>query len=194
MSDTNTVTKSTLYIAVAVSLIAGFLGGVVYTIYNAPASAPATVQSQPGTNTQPSKAVLLEQEVKKNPENAVSWANLGHAYFDSNQVSQAITAYNKSLELLPGNPDLLTDLGVMYRRNSQPQQAVEAFDRAIKENPKHEQARFNKGVVLLNDLHNHDGAVKVWEELIQLNPNVTLPSGAPLKELIEKIKAKGQQN
>ena len=77
----------------------------------------------------------------------------------------------------------------MYRRNSQPDKAIETFDRAVKANPQHEHARFNKGVVLLNDLHDPAGAVKVWEELIQINPMATTPSGSPLTDLIEKVKA-----
>ncbi|RUM33105.1 MAG: hypothetical protein DSY58_09500 [Desulfobulbus sp.] len=189
-SMTNTtVTKPTLYVAIAISLIIGFLGGVVFSIYNAP-DAPANVQpeSTGASASKTSKIARLEEDVQTHPDNAVSWANLGHAYFDSNQFTLAIKAYNTSLELHPGNPDLLTDLGVMYRRNGQPQKAIESFNRAIQENPQHEQARFNKGVVLLNDLNDPVRAVDVWEKLLIINPQASMPSGSPLRELVEKIK------
>jgi len=187
MSEKNCVARSTMYIAVAVSLLTGFLAGVVYTIYNAPAKVEQA-QSQASGSRQEARITQLENLTKQHPDDAESWAKLGHAYFDANQFAQAITAYNKSLEIRPGNADLLTDLGVMYRRNKQPRKAIEAFNRAIKENPKHEQARFNKGVILLNDLHDPASAVRVWEELLQLNPQVRLPSGTSLTELIQKIK------
>lgn len=187
MSKNNCVTQSSLYIAVAISLLTGFLAGVAYTIYKAPEKGQQTQSRSPGIRLA-ARIAQLEKLTKQQPDNAESWANLGHAYFDSNQFAQAITAYNKSLDIRPGNADLLTDLGVMYRRNQQPEKAIEAFNRAIKENQKHEQARFNKGVILLNDLHDTAGAVQVWEELLQLNPQVRLPSGTPLTELIQKIK------
>jgi cytochrome c-type biogenesis protein CcmH/NrfG len=190
MSEKNSVSKSTLYVAVGISLIAGFLGGVVYTIYNAPAPVTTTANMQQQAQAPPlsAKIARLEQESKKHPDDPAVWESLGHAYFDSNLTAQAIQAYNKSLELRPQNPNLLTDLGVMYRRNSQPEKAVAAFDKALSQEPQHQQAMFNKGVVMLNDLHDPDGAVAVWEHLIQLNPEVTIPTGASLKELVEKIK------
>ena len=184
MVENNTVAKSTMYIAMAVSLLVGFLGGVVYSVYNGPAGTQTAVV----TDEASSNIVSLEDEVKNHPDNGIAWSNLGHAYFDSDQYAKAIVAYNKSLELHPGNADLLTDLGVMYRRNGQPDKAIETFDRAVKANPQHEQARFNKGVVLLNDYNNPTAAIVVWEELVQVNPRAATPSGAPLTDLIKDIK------
>lgn len=184
MAENNTVSKSTMYIAIAVSLLVGFLSGVVYSVYNAPTGTQTAVVADEGT----SKIASLEEEVKNHPDSSISWANLGHAYFDSNQFAKAISAYNKSLELNPGDANVLTDLGVMYRRNGQPEKAVETFDLAVKANPMHEPARFNKGVVLLNDLHDPAGAVQAWEEVVRLNPGATTPTGSPLTDLIQKIK------
>lgn len=185
MAENNTVSKSTMYIAIAVSLLVGFLSGVVYSVYNAPTDSQTAAVEDQGA----SKIASLEKEVKEHPDNGIAWTNLGHAYFDSDQHEKAIYAYNKSLELHPGDANLLTDLGVMYRRNGQPDKAIETFDLAIEGNPQHEPARFNKGVVLLNDLHDPAGAVKVWEELVQFNPGAATPNGSPLTELINKIKA-----
>jgi len=75
----------------------------------------------------------------------------------------------------------------MYRRNGQPQKAVELFDRAITIAPNLEQPRFNKGVVLLNDMKDREGAIKAWEELLKINPNALAPGGQPLTELIKTI-------
>ena len=190
MSENSTVPKSTMYIAMAVSLLVGFLGGVVYSVYNAPPDVHVAAPAQEGS----SKIAGLEQEVKEHPDNGIAWTDLGHAYFDSDQYAKAITAYNKSLELHPGNADLLTDLGVMYRRNGQPDKAIEAFDRAVKANPQHEQSRFNKGVVLFNDFHDTSGAVKVWEELVAMNPAATGPTGAPLVDLIKDVKKQAAES
>ena len=106
---------------------------------------------------------------------------------------KAINAYTKSLELAPGNPDVLTDLGVMYRRNGQSDQAIASFDQAIKAAPYHEQSRFNKGVVLMFDKHDQAGALKVWEELLAINPNVTAPNGQPLADFMVELQKKNNQ-
>ncbi len=185
----NSVAKSTMYVAIAMALLVGFLGGVVYTIYNAPAPVPSAPIPANATALQSSRIMELEKATRQHPDNADTWAMLGHAYFDSNQAAQAISAYTASLKLQPDNPDVLTDLGVMYRRNHQPQKAIETFELAIQKDPDHQQARFNQGVVFLNDLHDTAAAIKVWQELLQRNPSVTIPSGAPLSEFIEKIKA-----
>lgn len=190
MAENSTVSKSTIYIAMGVSLLVGFLSGVIYSVYNAPTNMQAAVVSEETG----SKIAGLEAEVKAHPDNGVAWTNLGHAYFDSDQFAKAISAYNKSLEIHPGNADLLTDLGVMYRRNGQLNKAIEAFDRAVQANPQHEPSRFNKGVVLLNDFHDTPGAIKVWEELLAINPQATGPSGAPLTELIRDVKEQTAQS
>jgi cytochrome c-type biogenesis protein CcmH/NrfG len=185
MSAQDTVAKSTLYLAVAVSLAAGFLGGVVYSIYHAPADVHVAVTDD-GTD---SKIAALEAEVRDHPDNGIAWTNLAHAYFDSNRYGKAIEAYEKALQLHPGNPDLLTDLGVMYRRNGQSDKAIEAFDRAIKADPRHEQSRFNKGVVLINDFHDMNGALLAWEELVRINPDATTPSGSLVADMVRELKA-----
>ena len=99
-------------------------------------------------------------------------------------------AYNNALELNPGNPDVLTDLGVMYRRKGQPLEAIKAFDKAIKIDPRHEASRFNKGVVLLHDLNDSEGAIRAWEELVEVNPFARANGDELVLKLIEKIKGR----
>ncbi len=128
--------------------------------------------------------------MQKNPQNVEAWTNLGHLYYDSDQVEKAITAYNKSLALAPDNADVLTDLGVMYRRAGNPRQAIASFDRAIQVNAKHETARFNKGIVLLYDLKDQAGAIAAWQGLVSLNPMATAPNGQLVSEIIKEIQNK----
>ena len=179
-------------------LIIGFLSGIVFSIYKAPASGGAAkvatgqpqAQAAKLTAEQTQHLLQLELEVQKNPTNAEAWTTLGHLYFDSDQADKAITAYNKSLALAPNNPDVLTDLGVMYRRAGNPQQAVASFDRAIQANAKHETARFNKGIVLLYDLKDQPGAIAAWQGLVSLNPMATTPNGQLISEMLKEMQDK----
>jgi len=187
----NGVKKQTLYISIAVSLVIGFLVGVIYSDRSSgPGGQIAQQQGQQQAVQQDQwaqKIASLQFAAQQNPNNAETWTQLGHAYFDTNQPAKAIEAYNKSLAIIPGNVPVLVDLGVMYRRNSQPDKAIEIFDKALELQPGFEQALFNKGVVLYNDLGDTKGAVKVWKELIAINPNAQGPNGALVSEMVENL-------
>lgn len=181
----NTVKVSTLYGVAILCLAAGFLGGVVFSIYKsggAPVASQAPAQNNVGDRSRELEA--LTKETAQNPANANAWVELGNLYFDTNQFEKSIWAYNKSLEIDPKNANVWTDMGVMFRRNNQPQEAVNAFDEAIKVDPKHEIARFNKGIVLLHDLNNPEQGIQAWENLLNINPLAMAPNGKSVDELV----------
>lgn len=190
------VKKTTMMLTALIALAAGFLGGVVYSAYkldslNHPAvhapsgNAPGREAGRPDHSD---KIRALEMETSENPGNEAAWIQLGNLYFDADKFDGAIRAYKKALEITPDNPDVMTDLGVMYRRKGQPEKAVRSFDRAMSIDPGHNVSRFNKGVVLMHDLNDSEGAIESWEELLRLNPSAKAPSGQPLGEMIEEIK------
>jgi cytochrome c-type biogenesis protein CcmH/NrfG len=194
--ESNFVKKETMLIVALIALVVGFLGGIFYSaLQSGPTgsilttSAPPQQQQQPPgfTREQASNILRLEQEVAANPTNVEAWTQLGHVYFDTNNPAKAISAYEKSLELRPNDPNVLTDLGTMYRRNGQPDKALTSFDRAIAVDPRHEQSRFNKGIVLRYDMNDREGAVKAWEELLAINPNAMAPNGQPVSEAIKSL-------
>lgn len=179
-----------------IGLIIGFLGGLFYSVYG-PGSENQTKPAvfSPGTSGQPNitsqqtrKILELEKETESNPENAITWLQLGNLYFDTDNPQRAIDAYKKYIGIIPDNPNVWTDLGVMYRRNGQPKEAIAAFSKAIEIDPRHQQSRFNKGVVFLHDLNDPIAAKKEWEELAKLNPNFIAPGGRPLTEMIGSLK------
>ncbi|MBU1695740.1 MAG: tetratricopeptide repeat protein, partial [Proteobacteria bacterium] len=134
------------------------------------------------------KILQLEQYLEQNSMDAEAWAQLGHLFFDSNQVKNAIEAYEKSLAIEPGKTGVITDLGVMYRRDGQPEKAIQAFDKAISIDPSFETARFNKGVVLLHDLKDFTGGIRAWEEIVEQNPMAMAPNGESMDALVQRMK------
>ena len=145
------------------------------------------------TQEQSQTLAALLQVTKTTPDNVNAWTQLGHLYFDSGQHQKAIEAYEKSLELDAKRPDVWTDLGVMYRRAGDPKKAIEKFDRALSINPQHEIARFNTGVVLMHDLNDVDGALRAWEELLQINPLAQTPGGQPVQTMVDQLKKNRSQ-
>ena len=192
------VKKQTLVITTAAALAFGFLGGVVFTIYKSPPQ--RSFRAAPGGQSQPQpvqpdgRGDLAAQipgliaETARDPNNVDAWIQLGNVYFDTGSHQKSIDAYKRALELDPGNANVWTDMGVMYRRSGRPDKAVESFTQAMANDPKHEISRFNKGLVLLHDINDIEGAIAAWEELVALNPVAVTPSGQPLEELIMSMK------
>lgn len=190
------VKKNTMLLVSGICLAVGFLGGIALSVYKSGSALtiPSSMtQQQPVTNKGPSaeetgQILVLEKEISSNPNNNQAWIQLGNLYFDTQQYIKAIHAYETSLSLDPNNADVQTDLGVMFRRNGQPEKAIDAFNRAIQINPRHEISRFNKGIVLMHDLNDTQGAVQVWEELVKMNPQAKAPNGLLVSEMVLKLK------
>lgn len=181
------MTRQNAVLLSAVMLAIGFIGGTIFGVIKAP---PITGGSSPAargvSNGPPAEMfAALEAETARNPENAENWVQLGNAYFGAEQYQRAIDAYEEALAIAPGNPNVLSDMGVMYRRSGQPEMAVEIFDRAIAADPAHEVSRMNKGIVLMHDLNDEEGALKAWEELLEINPLATFGDGRTLDEIIQ---------
>ena len=69
-----------------------------------------------------------------------------------------------------------------------PEDAIKAFDQAIAADPKHEVSRMNKGIVLLHDLNDFDGAIRAWEGLLEVNPIATAPNGVSIDSMVVQLK------
>ncbi|MGW8193779.1 MAG: tetratricopeptide repeat protein [Desulforhopalus sp.] len=162
------------------------------TVYKGEIPGPVQVTPSGGdgqNNNETAQAILnLEAEVTANPDNFQNWVRLGHLYFDTSQPEKAIGAYTKALELHSGDANLLTDLGVMYRRAKQPEKAIEQFDLAIKKDPTHVPSRFNKGIVLMYDLGDPEGAIASWEEVLKIDPQAKTSSGETISDIIKQVK------
>ncbi len=189
------VKKENVYLACLLSLAVGFFGGVMFGIYKTGPSGPvqtaAPVQPAPipqSSADRSNEIAALEREVAANPSNVAAWISLGNNYFDTDQYEKSIQAYKKALELAPDNANVWTDMGVMYRRSGRPQEAVKAFDKAMEVDPKHETSRFNKGIVLMHDLNDIEGAIAAWESLLKINPVAVAPNGQSVDQMVVGMK------
>ena len=189
----NFVRKETFLIVTLLALAVGFFGGVVFSVFKSDApipgqSAPMQPQPQAAAPVDADRIAVLVRQTEANPGDTKAWTELGNAYFDAGQFEKSISAYRKSLELDPSNPNVWTDMGVMYRRSGKPEDAIKAFDQAIAADPKHEVSRMNKGIVLLHDLNDFDGAIRAWEGLLEVNPIAMAPNGGSIDEMIVQLK------
>ncbi|UCD81629.1 MAG: tetratricopeptide repeat protein [Desulfobacterales bacterium] len=193
------VRKETFWLGTLLALAVGFFGGVMFAVFKsdtAPVPGPTPAQAPQAQVGQPDRSRMiaaLENETAKNPLKVEAWIQLGNEYFDSDQFEKSIQAYQKALELDPANANVWTDMGIMYRRSGNPQKAIECFDKAIATDPKHEPSRLNKGIVLLHDLKDFDGAIKAWEELLEVNPIAMAPTGRSVDEMVQQMKKQANE-
>lgn len=184
-------TENTILL-IALALVIGFVGGVVFSAYRSSHS----IMPTGGQNVAPenlsqeklNQIKTLKEQTQNQPTDPAAWSQLGHLYFDTGQIDQAIDAYEHSVSLNANQPDVLTDMGVMYRRSGNPKKAIEQFDKALAIRPDHEIALYNKGIVLMHDMKDAKGAADVWSQLLIINPNATTPSGEPLTKMVDQLK------
>ncbi|MBM9548096.1 tetratricopeptide repeat protein [Leptospira sp. 201903074] len=77
-------------------------------------------------------------------QDALSWFNLGVCYVGLNQISNAISAYENSIELDPTYPEPYFNLGGLYWNSSEIEGAKSIWDIAIKTFPNHKLATVAK--------------------------------------------------
>ncbi len=195
-----TLAPVTLILIIALTFILGLLTGSLLVHDSSPqpgAVQPQAAQQQPSSAQpqaaqQPSPEVQqhiaeLEKKALSDPTDRPLLVELGNAYFDTGNYAKSVQAYEAALAINGNDAAVLTDCGVMYRALGQYDKALEKFARAREVEPGHAFAIFNTGVVLNYDLHRHDEAIEVWNELLRLHPDMTTPDGRPIKTFIQQV-------
>lgn len=130
----------------------------------------------------------LEIALAGKPGDQATWIELGNLYFDTHQARKSITSYEKAIAFGPVSADVWTDLGIMHREAGEPKLAVETFDAALKLDPTHQNALYNRGVVLLHDLRDRAAGIEAWERLLKVNPQARNPEGRSMQGIVDDLK------
>jgi uncharacterized protein HemY len=137
-----------------------------------PGGAPGgTSPAVPGGGTGPMPEIAqLMAYVAQNPNDADAVLTLANANYDIKNWSRAAELYQQYLALVPGSPDVLTDLGVATRQLGDFDQALGYFDQAQALAPQHFPSRFNEVVVLAFDLGDFAAARVLLTEMRTMQP------------------------
>ncbi len=128
-----------------------------------------------------------KQRLEANPKDVEALIALGNANFDIQRFDKATELYLRALEIEPKNVLVRTDLASCYRNMGDVEQAFKELNQVLSIDPKHENALYNLGVLLLNDKQDPKGAAAAWERLIAAHPDVAYASD--LKKKIEELNA-----
>lgn len=94
--------------------------------------------------------------------------NLGRAYAEDKNFTEAIICYKKALALDEKDFESWFNLGIAYRNINQYENSLKAYERALLINPKHVSLHFNLGNLydLMNDTQK---AIEYYEKALEYN-------------------------
>jgi tetratricopeptide (TPR) repeat protein len=140
----------------------------------APAAAPtasASPSQRPTPTLDEGRVQALTTIVKNDPNNADAVVQLANTYFDGERWDDAITWYERALQIKPQDADISTDLGVSYYYTNRPDQALSQFEQSLKIDPQHTKTLLNKGIVLAFGKENLSAAAEEWKKVVTLAPD-----------------------
>lgn len=131
----------------------------------------------------------LKAALAKNPKDRVSLNRMANIYHDAGKYDQAISFYQKVLDIDPKDVDARTDMGICMREMGKPDEALAQFRTSLSYNAQHWQTWLNLGVVSLFDRNDVAGATEAFAKVESLNPGFKdLPL---LKEALKKARESG---
>ena len=153
----------------------------------APAAAPAATGQRPPATLDETRVKALQEAIQQDPKNAGNHTQLGNTYFDAEQWTNAIDAYERSLRLNPNDVNVSTDLGVSYFYANRADDALAQFERSLKLDPKHTKTLLNKGIVLAFGKENLPAAAEAWKQVVEIAPDS--PEGQRARSALEGVAA-----
>ena len=93
---------------------------------------------------------LGNQWAQSEPGNVTAWFVLGRANTKLQRYAEAITAYQRDLQLAPNDVDALNNLGNLYRTRKQYREAMSAYRDAVQIDPDYVLAWHNLGLAFFS--------------------------------------------
>ena len=90
--------------------------------------------------------------------------------FQNFRFSEAISYYDKVLEINPNHEDALSNKGAVLFQLGKLEEAIPYFDKVLEINPNHIGALNNKGSVLV-ELKRSEEAIPYFDKVLEINPN-----------------------
>jgi tetratricopeptide (TPR) repeat protein len=130
--------------------------------------------------------LLLQEELKKNPENQRAYSYLGDILLKKGRYDDAMILYRKSLDINPGNAFDYFRLGQIYYYKKESGPAIENFEKSCKLNPELKFAYYHIGLTFLMLLRDKDNTIKNWQNFIDIAPGD--PQYGKIRKAIELLR------
>jgi len=115
------------------------------------------------------KGVTLPEKSNELEQNLLTYFNMGVNLYRQREISKAIQAYQRVIELEPTYFEAYNNMGIIYQDIGDFDKAIEAYHKAIEVNPKYEKAYNNLGILLFLTNRNEE-SLKAFQKALEINP------------------------
>lgn len=123
---------------------------------------------------------LLHEAVKDDPNDAALWFHLGVSCTETNNLDEAIAAFERARTLAPGQPDTYFNLGLVYWRKGEISKAKESYRAGLTLEPAETSALQNYSLLLMKT-GEYEAAIAPLEKL-KRDPKTAVPARVALIE------------
>jgi len=116
------------------------------------------------------EVVLWSDSVRKSPHKTRPYNNRGLAYFNQGNLAQALSDYNKVIEINPYYADAYNNRGLVYDHQGNLTQALSDYNKAIEINSNYADAYNNRGIFYARH-GNFTQAMPDFTRAIEINSN-----------------------
>jgi tetratricopeptide (TPR) repeat protein len=113
---------------------------------------------------------LWKDVVRKSPEKARPYHNLGQAYFISGRTNDAIREYKTALRIRPNYAKAHYSLGIVYYEVGLINDAIREYKTALGMRPNYAEAHNNLGIVY-SEIGRMNDAIKAFQTALKIRPN-----------------------
>lgn len=186
-STTDNWSSLQAYTLAVICLLLGVAGGWLFRGSQSPVASPETASAaapapqNAGMGAQPTidqmkkmadaQAAPSLEKLKSDPNNPELPVSIGNFYYDAQIYPTAIDYYQRALKIKPSDAAVRTDMATAYWYLGNADTAIDEFNKALAYEPNKSNTLFNLGVVKWQGKMDIDGAVAVWQKLLQTNPN-----------------------
>ena len=129
---------------------------------------------------------VLKERAQKDPKDVQAWTRLANIYQDAGMFEPSIAFYQRAIELMPNNANLLTDMGICYQGLKQFDKSLELLESAQKADPANWQSLYNIVVVAGLEMGRFERADAALARLQQIHPDA--PNLEQLREALNKAR------
>lgn len=118
---------------------------------------------------------MLEKSIRRDDQNERVYVEKARALRDRGKIDEALSNYEKALELNPKLALVYYDMGKIYKNKGNPDKAVEMYNKAIEIDPAMSIAYYDLGIMYDSQRYpkynNPQRAISLLNTSIRLNPN-----------------------
>jgi cytochrome c-type biogenesis protein CcmH/NrfG len=163
---------------------------VANTLHGTPSQMP-TLEQMKGMADK--KAEPLLEQLKADPKNAKLLFQVGKIYESAHQFKDAVSYYDKSLEIDPKDVNVLAEKAGCQYYLGDADKAIATLGTALQHSPNDPRVLFNLGMIRWQGKGDAKGAVELWQRLLKTNPKLPSQNRAQVETLIKKASSPAHQ-